>query len=92
MEDTGEYFKMTAEEVVMDILPYGQTDELIQEAVNLKKEIRNDRIKLVEPRSGTKDRIVILSYANYVMSLIEQEWLRQEQEEDIDVEDFDLIY
>ena len=92
LEDSGEYFKMTSEELVKDMLPYGQTDALIQEAVNLKTELRNDKIKLTEPRSGTKDRIVILSYANYILSLIEQEWLKQEQEEEFDINDIELIW
>ena len=92
LEDSGEYFKMTSEELVKDMLPYGQTDALIQEAVNLKTELRNDKIKLTEPRSGTKDRIVILSYANYILSLIEQEWLKQEQEEEFDINDIKLIW
>lgn len=92
IEDSGEYFKMTSEELVQDTLPYGQTDALIQEAVNLKTEFRNDKIKLTEPRSGTKDRVVILSYANYIMSLIEQEWLKQEQEADYSLDDMQLIW
>ena len=92
IEDSGEYFKMTSEELVQDMLPYGQTDALIQEAVDLKTEFRNDKIKLTEPRSGTKDRVVILSYANYSMSLIEQEWLKQEQEADYSLDDMQLIW
>lgn len=92
IEDSGEYFKMTSEELVADTLPYAQTDMLIQEAVNLRTEFRNDKIKLVEPRSGTKDRVVILSYANYIMSVIEQEWLKQEQEADFDIDSMQLVW
>ena len=92
LEDDGSYFKMTSEEIAQDLLPYGQTDLLIQEAVNLKTEYRNDKIKLTEPRNGTKDRIVILSYANYIMTLIENEWLKQQQQGDTDWEEFNLIY
>ena len=92
IEDNGSYFKMTSEEVAKDLLPFGQTDLLIQEAVNLKTEYRNDKIKLVEPRNGTKDRIVILSYVNYIMTLIENEWLKQQQEDDSSWDDFNLVY
>ena len=88
----GSYFKMTSEEVAEDLLPFGQTDSLIQEAVNLKTEYRNDKIKLVEPRNGTKDRIVILSYVNYIMTLIENEWLKQQQNDDSSWDDFNLVY
>lgn len=92
IEDDGSYFKMTSEEVAEDLLPFGQTDSLIQEAVNLKTEYRNDKIKLVEPRNGTKDRIVILSYVNYIMTLIENEWLKQQQNDDSSWDDFNLVY
>lgn len=92
IEDDGSYFKMTTEEVVREILPYGQTDELIHEAVNLKTEYRNDKIKLIEPRTGTKDRVVILSYCNYIFSLIENEWLKQQQNDSSSWDDFNLIY
>ena len=92
IEDNGSYFKMTSEEVAKDLLPFGQTDLLIQEAVNLKTEYRNDKIKLIEPRNGTKDRIVILSYVNYIMTLIENEWLKQQQNDDSSWDDFNLVY
>ena len=92
IEDDGSFFKMTSEEVAQDLVPYGQTDALIQEAVNLKTEYRNDRIKLVEPRNGTKDRVVILSYVNYIMTLIENEWLKQQQESYSGWDEFDLVY
>ena len=92
IEDDGSFFKMTSEEVAMDLLPYGQTDALVHEAVNLKTEYRNDKIKLIEPRTGTKDRIVILSYVNYVMSLIENEWLKQQQMGSSDWDDFNVVY
>ena len=92
LEDDGSYFKMTSEEIATDLVPYGQTDLLIQEAVNLKTEYRNDKIKLTEPRNGTKDRIVILSYVNYIMTLIENEWLKQQQNSSSDWNDFQLIY
>ena len=92
IEDNGSFFKMSSEEVVNTLLPYGQTDELIHEAVNLKTEYRNDKIKLVEPRTGTKDRVVILSYVNYIFSLIENEWLKQQQNDSSGWESFQLIY
>ncbi len=92
IEDDGSFFKMTSNEIVNTLLPYGQTDELIHEAVNLKTEYKNDKIKLVEPRTGTKDRIVILSYCNYILSLIENEWLKQQQNDSSSWDDFQLVY
>ncbi|MEE1096731.1 MAG: hypothetical protein U0K83_00225, partial [Bacteroidales bacterium] len=88
----GQISEAKCEEVAEDLLPFGQTDSLIQEAVNLKTEYRNDKIKLVEPRNGTKDRIVILSYVNYIMTLIENEWLKQQQNDDSSWDDFNLVY
>ena len=92
IEDDGSFFKMTTEEIVKTLLPYGQTDELIHEAVNLKTEYRNDKIKLIEPRTGTKDRVVILAYCNYIFYLIENEWLKQQQNDYSSWDDFNLIY
>ena len=92
LEDTGEYFNLTPENLAKELEPYGQTDLLIQEAINLKTELRNDKIKLVEPKSGTKDRIVILSYLNYIASMIENSWQKQSQDDDFDVDDIQLIW
>ena len=92
LEDSGEYFKLTTDELAYDLLPYGQTDELIREAINLKAEYKNDKVKLVEPRSGTKDRAVVLSYGNYIASLIENEWNKQAQTEEFDINSIQLIW
>lgn len=92
IEDNGEYFKLTTEELVQELLPYGQTDELIQEAVNLSLEITSKGFRLVEPRSGTKDRAVILSYANYIMSLFENQWQKLMQDSDEDIEELQLVW
>ena len=92
LEDTGEYFNLTPENLAKELEPYGQTDLLIQEAINLKTELRNDKIKLVEPKSGTKDRIVILSYLNYIASMIENSWQKQSQDDDFDVDDIQLVW
>ena len=92
LEDSGEYFDLSSEALAEELLPYAQVDLLIQEAVNLKAEFRNDKIKLVEPRSGTKDRAVVLSYGNYIADLIENEWNKQAQIEEIDVSQIQLVW
>lgn len=92
LEDNGEYFKLTTEELVQELLPYGQTDESIQELVNLKTEIKLDKIRLYEPRSGTKDRAVVIAYGNYILSKIENEWAKQSQQEEINIDDIQLIW
>lgn len=92
IEDDTTFYTMSSEQLAEDLAPYGQTDILIQEAVNLKAEFKNDKVKLVEPRSGTKDRIVILSYVNYISSLIENEWNKQAQQEEINIDDIQLVW
>ena len=92
IEDDGSFFQMTSEELAKELAPYGQIDLMIQEAINLKTEFRNDKIKLIEPRSGTKDRAVVLSYGNYIASLIENEWNKQAQTEEFDVSQIQLVW
>ena len=92
LEDSGEYFELSSEALAEELSPYAQIDLLIQEAMNLKAEFRNDKIKLIEPRSGTKDRAVVLSYVNYIADLIENEWNKQSQTEEIDVSQIQLIW
>lgn len=92
LEDSGEYFELSSEALAEELSPYAQIDLLIQEAMNLKAEFRNDKIKLIEPRSGTKDRAVVLSYVNYIADLIENEWNKQSQTEDIDISQIQLVW
>lgn len=92
LEDNGEYFKLSSEELAQELLPYGQMDLLIQEAVNLKAEFKNDKIKLTEQRSGTKDRAIVLSYGNYIADLIENEWNKQSQEEETDIDSMEFVW
>ena len=69
-EETKEYFTLTDEEKTSIRLPYVMTMALINEAINLSQEWREGKVKLTEPRSGTKDIIVSFAYGNYVSSLI----------------------
>lgn len=92
LEDNGKYFDLSSEELAKELLPYAQIDLLIQEAINLKAEFKNDKIKLVEPRSGTKDRAVVLSYGNYIADLIENEWNKQNQKQEFDISQIQLVF
>lgn len=74
LEDTGQYFKMTSEELADVLYPHVMTENLIQEAVGLNSEIRENRIRLYEPRNSTKDLIVVLSYLNYIADRLENEY------------------
>lgn len=92
LEDSGKYFDLSSEELANELLPYAQIDLLVQEAINLKAEFKNDKIKLVEPRSGTKDRAVVLSYGNYIADLIENEWNKQNQKQEFDISKIQLVF
>ena len=65
-----EYYELSTEERYKIKLPYVMTMALINEAINLSQEWKEGKVKLSEPRSGTKDIIVALSYGNYIASLI----------------------
>lgn len=92
LEDSGEYFKMSPAQIADCLAPYGQTDMLIYESVNLKTEIKNDQIKLEAPRSGHRDRSVTLAMGLLIFDLIENEWLKQGQQEDYDFDNIQLVW
>lgn len=92
LEDEGKYYDLSAEELAVELAPYGQADMMIQEAVNLSAEFRDGKVKLKEPRSGTKDRAVCLSYGNYIASKLENRYNQSMQEEDVDMDEIQLVY
>lgn len=79
-----DYAKMTSNERMREKLPFVQTEFLVQEAILLKQEIREGKIKLKEPRSFTKDRIVTLAYGNMFFKRLENKLSKQDQAEDFD--------
>lgn len=81
-EETKEYFTLTDEEKVRIRLPYVMTMALINEAINLSQEWKEGKVKLSEPRSGTKDIIVSFAYGNYVSSLIINKLEQNENNDD----------
>lgn len=92
LEDSGEYFTMSVEEIGDELAPYGEVDLLIQEAVNLRAELKMDKVYLREPRSGTKDRVIVLAYGNYIASLIENVWKKQMQKSSYDLNKIQLVW
>ncbi len=92
LEDSGEYFDMTSEEFAQAMLPYGQVESLITEAINLSAEFKDGRVKLREPRSMTKDRAVCLAYGNYIASKIENKYNQSAYDEVIDYENIQLVW
>ena len=92
LEDTGEYYELTSEELAQRLLPYGQTDMLIQECVNLSAEYRNGLVKLTEPRSGYKDRAVVLSYGNLIAERLDNRYAKNNQKNDIDLNNLQFVW
>lgn len=92
LEESGEIFDLTSEQYAKKMLPYGQTDLLIQECVNLSAEFKNGLVKLTEPRSGYKDRAVVLSYANYFAEKLDIKYSQEYQNEAIDYENIQLVW
>ncbi len=90
-EETKEYFSMTIEEKTDIRLPYTQTMLLINEAVNLSQEWKDGRVKLSEPRTGTKDRIVSCTYGNYIMTLIENKLSKDDNNENYNSSDWAFL-
>jgi len=86
LEESKGYFGMTAEEKAILKLPYLQTMFLIQEAVNLSQTWKEGKVKLAEPRMGTKDIIVSLSYGNYIATLIENKVKKQGHKEEFNTD------
>ena len=92
LENSGDFYKMSSEEYASRIVPFSQTDLMIQEAITLNCEYKSDRIILTENRGAFKDRIVCLSYGNYIASKIENEWNKNEQEEEFDTSSIQLVW
>lgn len=86
LEEDPNYYYLTTEERVKIKLPYLQTTYLINEAVNLSQEWKEGRVKLSESRSGTKDRIVALSYGNYILTLLKNKIEKENQSSDFDID------
>ena len=92
LEDSVDYCEMDGGQLANSLAPYGQTDLLISEAVNVKTEINNDQIKLEAPRGGHRDRAVTCAMGLLIFDYIENEWQRQDQQDDFDVDSLQLVW
>lgn len=92
MDEDGDVFVLSSEQYAKELLPYGQTDLLINECVNLSAEFKNGLVKLKEPRYGYKDRAVVLAYANYFAEKLDIKYMQSYQSEDIDYDSIQLVW
>ena len=67
--------------------PYAQTSLLVHECIGLNMTLIAGNIKLVESPGGRKDRFTALSYGNYFASILEKDFLREEDKSD----DYDYL-
>ena len=67
------------------------TMALINEAINLSQEWKDGKVRLVEPRLGTKDIIVSFAYGNYVSSLIINDLEKNDEDKDINLDEWSWL-
>lgn len=58
--------------------PFVNSDFLVSECVNLELNLVNGIIKLTEPTGGLKDRYSMVSYANWFISFLDKELIKEE--------------
>lgn len=86
------WYTKTSEEKARRMIGHIQVDKMIVEATELRKEIKNGYISLVEIAHHPKDRIVATTYANYFFSMLELKLLKQDQEEEFNEENYYDMY
>ena len=90
MEEDLSYFDLSSEEKAIIKLPYVHTLEMIGEAISLNQTWNGGKVKLHEPTTtdATKDKIVAVSYCNYIATLLENKYAIQNQNDTsmIDIE------
>ena len=81
MEEDLSYFDLNSEEKAIIKLPYVHTLEMIGEAISLNQTWNGGKVKLHEPptTNATKDKIVAVSYCNYIATQLENKYAIQNQ-------------
>lgn len=84
---------MTADERSDKMLPYLNTKFMINEAVSLEADMKDDgNIKVIETRTGYKDRFMALDYFNYFTTLLRTKWFNETDNDEIDVSEWELVF
>ena len=81
LEDKIEYKKAGVDKKIQMELPFMEIDLLVNEMVNLSWELKNNKIKVSEPTTGTKDRYMSIGYGNYFITEVLEKDLQDEDEE-----------
>ena len=81
LEDKDEYNNANMEQKSILELPYLYSDLTLNEMINLsKKFIQGDKIKLVEPPDGLKDKYVASAMGNYFIQDLESNLTKREKD------------
>lgn len=86
-----EFLTLSPTALMRRMLGHVQISIMMEEAVKLEQQIRNGFIKLIEPRSGLKDRIIATEYANYLFHLLELKMIKESQTDTTNVDDWTII-
>lgn len=94
LEENGTYYNLPSEEKAIIKLPYIHTISLINEAINLSQIWNKGLVALSEPTTvdATKDKIVALSYCNYIATLVENKYNMDSQSDNSYEELFQLVF
>ncbi|MEH7210065.1 terminase large subunit [Priestia megaterium] len=77
------FLKKTTEEQVYLLKPFAQATALTNELVNLVYKVSSGYIKIEEVGTTTKDRYSSVGYANYVATLLEQDLIQANKNDDV---------
>ena len=89
--DKGVYQTMSANEKMRTLLGHVQLDiMIIDEAIKLQQVIKKGFISLVVAGRNKRDRIVACEYANYFFHLKELEMIKQQQQQNWNIDDFGM--
>lgn len=87
--DESKSLRLTSEERMRYLLPYVQTSLLINEGINLSATWKDNGIlSLSQPRTGHKDRMSALQYANWIADKIENNHAISQNQEVFNIDDF----
>lgn len=88
-DESDNAFKFTSDERTRYLLPYVQTSALINEGINLSATWKdNGMLSLSQPRTGHKDRMSALQYANWIADKIENNHAISQNQEVFNIDDF----
>ena len=89
--DKGIYQTMSANEKMRTLLGHVQLDiMIIDEAIKLQQVIKKGFVSLVVAGRNKRDRIVACEYANYFFHLKELEMIKQQQQQNWNIDDWQL--